>query len=109
MAKVTKTNLIEKLLQQDDIASKAAATRIVDALFTDIKEQVIAGNDVDIAGFISLRPAVQAANPARKGHNPSTGAEMDIAATPAKKVVRFKVSAPFKTAIAAGYSLLYIN
>lgn len=102
MATVNKTQLIERLTEQDDIVSKAAATRIVNALITDIKENLIAGNNVDIAGFINFRPSVQAAKAARKGVNPSTGAAMDVAAIPAKKVVRTKVTAPFKAAIAAG-------
>lgn len=69
----------------DDKALKAA--------FDAIKDEVIAGNKVDIAGFGSFQPADRAARTAR---NPKTGEAVQVAA---KKAVKFKVSKTFKDAL----------
>lgn len=96
MSTYTKENLIAKLTEQDDIASKAAAGRIVEAFLGDIKENVIAGNTVMIAGFVNLFPGVKAAGEAR---NPGTGEKVQV---PEKKVVKVKITAPFKSAVENG-------
>ena len=69
----------------DDKALKAA--------FDAIKDEVIAGNKVDIAGFGSFQPVSRAARTAR---NPKTGEAVQVAA---KKAVKFKVSKTFKDAL----------
>ena len=120
--KANKTNLITRLLECDDIESKAEAGRILDnildtladidqtpskavgtrvtALALDtIKDALTAGNDVTLSGFVNMTPRIQAAKPARDGHNPATGAAIKIPATPAKNTVSTKLTAPFKRAL----------
>lgn len=62
----------------------------VKAIFEAIKDEVTAGNKVDIAGFGSFQIADRAARTAR---NPQTGETIQVAA---KKTVKFKVSKTFK-------------
>jgi len=99
---VKSKDIVTLLAGKGLLAAQPKASVVVDALIEDIKDNIIAGNSVDISGFVNFKPAVQAAKPARAGINPSTGESMDIPATPAKKVVRTKVTAPFKRAIIAG-------
>lgn len=96
----SKANLVEELALLNDVESGAAASRIVEFIFDKIRTNVTSGTDVNLAGFINLRKATQAAKPAREGRNPSTGENMQIAATPAKQVVRIKPTAPFKKQVA---------
>lgn len=93
MAKFTKLDLIASLGLHDDIESKAAATRIVDTLFTTLKEQIVEGNEVVIP-LIGTASVVERA--ARSGHNPQNGEPLNI---PAKNVVKIKVTAPLKRAV----------
>lgn len=80
----------------DTTPSKAAGSRVTDLVINTIKDALVAGKDVTLSGFVNMKPAVQAAKPAREGRNPATGEAMSIAAVPAKNVVRMKVTAPFK-------------
>lgn len=63
------------------------------SVFETIKNEVVAGNKVDIAGFGSFQSADRAARTAR---NPKTGETVQVAA---KKAVKFKVSKTFKDAL----------
>lgn len=63
------------------------------SVFETIKDEVAAGNKVDIAGFGSFSIADRAARTAR---NPQTGEAIQVAA---KKAVKFKVSKTFKDAL----------
>ena len=97
MSTLNKEQLIEELALHNDIASKAAASRVLTLVIERIKSELIAGNDVKLAGFINMKPAVQAARPATKGKIPGTNTEIDIAAIPAKNTVRVKLTAGFKS------------
>ena len=81
-----KKDLIDRVAKRAE-TSKAAVTRVFDALFDAasgaISEAVRAGENVSIPGFGKFRTKTR---PARKGRNPQTGAEIDI---PERKVVQF--------------------
>ena len=101
MSTFTKANLVERLTESNDVESKAAATRIVESLFETIRAEVANGTTVMLAGFINLKPAVQAAKPARDGRNPATGVAMKLPAVPAKNTARISLTAPFKAELNA--------
>ena len=67
---------------------------VIKETFETIGKEVSAGNTVAIAGFGKYSPVDK---PARKGRNPSTGKEIDIAAA---RVVKFKVSSRLKKIVA---------
>jgi DNA-binding protein HU-beta len=77
-----------ELAQKTGIDDKA-----LKSVFEAIKDEVAAGNKVDIAGFGSFSVADRAARTAR---NPQTGETVHVAA---KKAVKFKVSKTFKDAL----------
>ena len=81
-----KSDLIDRVAEKAEL-SKAAAGRVVDAIFDAssgaIAEAVQAGKQVTIPGFGKFRSKERSA---RKGRNPQTGAEIDI---PASTVVSF--------------------
>lgn len=81
-----KKDLIDKVAEKAE-TSKAAATRVFDAIFDAasgaITEAVKAGENVSIPGFGKFRTKTR---PARKGRNPQTGAEIEI---PERTVVQF--------------------
>ena len=98
---MNKSELINRITESNDIASKAEATRTLDMILEIITNEVANGNHVALSqSFGTFKPATQAAKPARAGRNPSTGAAMQIPATPAKQVIRFSPSAGLKRAIA---------
>ena len=85
------TNLKETFPK--DIASQAAANRIVDYVFDSIIKATAEGEEVVFAGFGSFSKSDRSA---RKGRNPQTGEEVTI---PAKTVPKFKAGKKFKEAI----------
>jgi DNA-binding protein HU-beta len=66
------------------------AEEIVKELFTIVKEQIKQGEKVNIHGFGTFEARERAA---RKGRNPQTGEEMEIAAT---VIPAYKPSPTFK-------------
>ena len=58
--------------------SKADATKAVDAVFDTITASLAAGDEVRVTGFGNFTVASRAES---KGRNPSTGAEITIAAS----------------------------
>lgn len=85
MGKITTAQIAETIAASKG-STKSAIKDGMEAIFGEIAEQLAAGNEVSIAGFGTFKPRH---NAARKGRNPSTGAEIDIAAS---------VSAAFKQA-----------
>jgi DNA-binding protein HU-beta len=81
-----KADFIEQVATKAQ-TSKAAAARVVDAIFDatsgTIAEAVQAGRDVSLPGFGKFKSKVRAA---RKGRNPRTGREIEI---PERTVVAF--------------------
>lgn len=70
--------------------TKKEATIAVDGVFDKIKEEVAAGEKVGINHFGTFEKHHRAA---RKGRNPQTNEEIQIAAS---DVPRFRASKPFK-------------
>ncbi|WP_169078874.1 HU family DNA-binding protein [Microcella alkalica] len=63
--------------------SQADVNRVVDGLFSVLSDAVGKGTKVSIPGWISVERTSRAA---RKGRNPQTGAEIDIAASNGVKI-----------------------
>jgi DNA-binding protein HU-beta len=91
-----KSELIERVAEKAQ-TSKAAAARVVDAIFDTasgaIAEAMRAGQQVSIPGFGKFRPKERAA---RKGRNPRTGREIQI---PKSTVVSFTAGKGLKDAV----------
>jgi DNA-binding protein HU-beta len=91
---MTKTDLVEKIADMADMA-KAEANRAVDAIADCITEALTEGQKVAWTGFGSFEISERKA---RKGRNPQTGEEIDIAAS---KGARFKAGKKLKDAVNA--------
>ena len=88
---MNKAELIEKIAQGADI-SKASAGRALDSFLTSVTEELSGGGEVALVGFGTYKVNERAA---RKGRNPQTGAEIQIAAA---KVPSFKAGKALKDA-----------
>ena len=91
---MTKAELIEQLALHNDIegGTKAAAGRVLEFIIDTIATELANGNDVDLSGFGSFKTSTQAAR---------TGKAMGVEySTPAKRVAKFRPSAPLKRLIA---------
>lgn len=82
---MTKIDIVQNVTDKLGI-SKRDSTRIVESVFEIMKEQLSKGETVKISGFGNF--VVRSKN-ARRGRNPQTGSEMQIAA---RKVLTFKCS-----------------
>lgn len=95
---MNKSELIQQLASRADI-SRAEASRAVDALFAVdngiIAEALKSGDKVQITGFGSFETKKREA---RKGRNPRTGKEIDIAASTS---AAFRVGKGLKDAFGA--------
>jgi DNA-binding protein HU-beta len=95
---VNKSELVQRLADRSNL-SRAEATRAVDALFSAdngiIAESLRSGDKVQITGFGSFEPKKREA---RKGRNPRTGKEIDIAASTS---AAFRVGKRLKDALGA--------
>lgn len=80
---MNKTDLINKVAELADL-SKKDATKAVDAVFDAISDALQSGDKVQLVGFGNFEVRDRQA---RKGRNPQTGEEIEIAAskTPAFK------------------------
>lgn len=76
--------------------SKAATGEAINAVFDAITRAVTAGDTVQLVGFGSFATGQRAE---RIGRNPSTGAEIQIAAA---KTVKFTAGKAFKEVVNAG-------
>ena len=74
---MNKTDLIAKVAEQTEL-SKKDATKAVDAVFDAIAEALQSGDKVQLVGFGNFEVRERQA---RKGRNPQTGEEIDIAAS----------------------------
>ena len=75
--------------------SKAATGQTIDAIVDAVTKAVVSGDTVQLVGFGSFSTGARAA---RVGRNPSTGAEIQIAAA---KTVKFTAGKAFKEAVNA--------
>ncbi|MFF2887601.1 MULTISPECIES: HU family DNA-binding protein [Paenibacillus] len=74
---MNKTDLIAKVAELTDL-SKKDATKAVDAVFEAISDALQSGDKVQLVGFGNFEVRERQA---RKGRNPQTGEEIDIAAS----------------------------
>lgn len=74
---MNKTELIAKVAEMTEL-SKKDATKAVDAVFDAIGEALQGGEKVQLVGFGNFEVRERQA---RKGRNPQTGEEIDIAAS----------------------------
>ncbi|ALI32877.1 HU family DNA-binding protein [Weissella cibaria] len=88
----SKTELIDLVAAKTGQA-KSETTKTVNALLDVIKDQLAQGEKVALVGFGTFEVRERAA---RKGRNPQTGAEIEIAAA---KAPAFKAGKDFKEAV----------
>ena len=89
---MNKSELIASAADAADIP-KSDMSKALDALVGTIRDAVASGDKVSVTDFGNFDSRD---NAARKGRNPQTGAEIDIAAS---KSPRFKPAKAFKDAV----------
>ncbi|MGB8954991.1 MAG: HU family DNA-binding protein [Tumebacillaceae bacterium] len=89
---MNKTDLVNVVSEKAEISKKDAA-KAVDAVFDSIVEALANDDKVQLIGFGNFETRERSA---RKGRNPQTGEEIEIAAS---KVPAFKPGKQFKDAI----------
>lgn len=89
---MNKTDLIDAIAEAADI-SKSSAGRALDAAVEAVTVSLKKGDPVSLVGFGTFSVKHR---PARKGRNPRTGAEIDIAAA---TVPGFKAGKALKDAV----------
>lgn len=89
---VTKVELISKIAETTKMTKKDVGT-CVDALFSVIQDTLSAGGKVQLTGFGTFEVRERAA---RKGRNPQTGAEIEIAA---RRIPVFRAGKLLKDAV----------
>ena len=97
---MNKTDLIAAVAEKSAL-SKKDAEKAVNAVITTIEESLKNNEKVQIVGFGVFEAK---SRPARKGHNPMTGKEIDI---PASKAPSFKAGKAFKDAL--NYTIFHRN
>lgn len=91
---MNKTDLINAVSEASEL-SKKDATKAVDAVFDSILDALKNGDKVQLIGFGNFEVRERAA---RKGRNPQTGEEIEIAAS---KVPAFKPGKTMKETVLA--------
>ncbi len=89
---MNKTDLIAAVASKSEL-SKKDAEKAVNAFIATVTESLQAGEKVQMVGFGVFEVKNREA---RKGHNPMTGAEIDI---PASKAPVFKAGKAFKESL----------
>ena len=90
---MTKAEFVEKLFTKANLASKSQAETVLESTIDTITEALMDGDSVVFTGFGSFKVVERAA---RKGRNPRTGEEIEIAAT---KVVKFTAGKTLKEVV----------
>ncbi len=89
---MNKTDLINAVAAKAEITKKDA-DKAVAAVLASIEEALVNGEKVQLIGFGTFEVKERAA---RTGHNPQTGATIEIAAS---KIPAFKASSTLKNAV----------
>ena len=89
---MTKTELVDKIASKTNLTKKDSG-QALDAVFEAITEALAGGERVQLVGFGSFEVRERAA---RKGRNPQTGQEIEIAA---RQVPAFKAGKALKDAV----------
>ena len=95
---LTQTQLIAAVADKAQL-TKADAKRALAALDEVVLQEIGNAQKVRIGGLVQLNVRVKPATKKRKGRNPATGEEIDIAAKPASVEVRARPLAKAKTAL----------
>ena len=95
---LTQTQLASAVADRTGL-SKADAKRAMEALEDVVLEEIQNAEKVRIGGLVQLTVRVKPAQKKRKGRNPATGEEIDIAAKPASVDLRARPLAKAKTAL----------
>jgi nucleoid DNA-binding protein len=95
---LTQTQLVSEIADRAEL-SKAEAKRALAALDEIVLEQIGNAQKVRIGSLVQLTPRVKPAQKKRKGRNPATGEEMEIAAKPASVDLRARPLAKAKQAL----------
>ena len=89
---MTKTDLVEFIAEEAGL-TKADANRAIDAFLETVKEALVEGNKVPLAGFGTFAISERSA---RDGRNPKTGEVVKIAA---RTAATFKAGSKLKDAV----------
>ncbi|HEY3771995.1 MAG TPA: HU family DNA-binding protein [Solirubrobacteraceae bacterium] len=95
---LTQPQLIAAVADRAEL-SKADAKRAIAALDEIILEEIGNAQKVRIAGLVQLTVRIKPAQKKRKGRNPATGEEIEIAAKPASVDLRARPLARAKAAL----------
>ena len=93
MSTVTKKELARQVAAQLE-CTQAQAQEMADALFTGLREQLMAGHRIEIRGFGVLR--VKHTKPKPTARNPRTGEQVSV---PARRKVLFKPGKQLKATL----------
>ena len=94
MTLISKQNIINRVAESNDLASKAAAKRTINMFLDIIAEELLAGNKVAISKFGRFSTK---SIPARTHRIPGTTTTVD---KPAHTAVKFKASKALKNRLA---------
>lgn len=95
---LTQSQLIAAVADRAEM-SKSDARRALEALDQIVLDELGNAQKVRIGGLVQLTVRVKPAQKKRKGRNPATGEEIDIAAKPASVDVRARPLAKAKAAL----------
>ena len=95
---LTQTQLVSAVAERSEL-SKSDAKRALTALEEVVLEELGNAEKVRIGGLVQLTVRVKPATKKRRGRNPATGEEIDIAAKPASVDLRARPLARAKTAL----------
>ena len=95
---LTQTQLVAAVAERADI-SRSDAKRALGALDEIVLEELGNAQKVRIGGLVQLTVRVKPAQKKRKGRNPATGEEIEIAAKPASVDLRARPLAKAKAAL----------
>lgn len=87
-----KSEIIDSLAVKTGL-TKTDVEKVYNETFNLLKDELVKGNNVAVAGFGTFKISNRAA---REGRNPQTGAAMKI---PASKAVSFKAGSALKEAV----------
>lgn len=89
---MNKSELVSSVAEKSELTKKDAE-KAVNAVFASIEEALSKGDKVQLVGFGTFEVRERAA---RKGRNPQTGAEIEIAAA---RIPAFKAGKALKDAV----------
>ncbi len=95
---LTQSQLVTAVAERAEL-SKADAKRVLTALDEIVLDELSNAQKVRIGGLVQLTVRVKPATKKRKGRNPATGEEIEIAAKPASVDLRARPLAKAKGAL----------